>query len=192
MKLASDAELLVVGSRGRGGFSALLLGSVSQQCAAHAPCPVVVVPENTEPTTPRRIVVGVDGSAGSLLALRWALDEAVRRRIDLRPVLAWEFPGYPYYWDDTPGPAELARQGRDLLDRTVTEALAGSQPPVPVVPEVLQGIPAEALAKSAVGAELLVVGSRGRGGFAGLLMGSVSQACAHRTPCPLVIVPPTR
>ena len=77
-----------------------------------------------------------------------------------------------------------------MLDEAIAEVLDGACSDVRIVPEVPHGTPASALLTAAAGAELLVVGSRGRGGFAGLLMGSVSLECAHHTPCPLVIVPP--
>jgi len=146
------------------------------------------------------IVVGVDGSPGSLEALRFAVAEARLRGVKLRVVHAWTVP----LAVALPEPAVLAQplipepefeqvraallaQGDTLLD----EALAGVD--MPEVERVLvEGTPAHALVQTAEGADLLVVGSRGRGGFRGLLLGSVSQQCAHHAPCPIVIVPAPR
>jgi len=146
------------------------------------------------------IVVGVDGSPGSLAALRFAAAEAGLRGARLRVVHAWTVPlavalpepavlGQPII----PEPefeevrAALLSQGEKLLD----EALAGLD--APEIERVLaEGTAAHALVQAAEGADLLVVGSRGRGGFKGLLLGSVSQQCAHHAPCPVAIVPSPR
>ena len=142
-----------------------------------------------------RIVVGVDGSEESLAALRWALREARLRGASLEVVHAWHYP-YAAYTDITGMAAgvvtreDLAKVGQLVLEESLRagEATRGD---VPVRPTLVQGTPAEALLRVAAGADLLVVGSRGRGGFTGLLLGSVSQQCAHHAPCPLVIIPHT-
>jgi len=137
------------------------------------------------------IVVGVDGSEESIAALRWAIHEAQVRGASLDVVHAWQFP----YITDVAGMAvaaigeeELQQAARDLLDRTI--AAAG---PVPaglrVEPILAHGTPVQTLLDAAKGADLLVVGTRGRGGFTGLLLGSVSHQCTHHAPCPVVVVP---
>jgi nucleotide-binding universal stress UspA family protein len=140
-----------------------------------------------------RIVVGVDGSDGSLRALRWAVREARQRDATLDVVVAWHHP-YAAAVDPTGMAAsrvsreELEHLSRDLLGRARDVAYAEDQT-VQVDPTVVEGGAARALLEAATGADLLVVGSRGRGGFTGLLLGSVSQQCAHHAPCPVVIVP---
>jgi nucleotide-binding universal stress UspA family protein len=139
-----------------------------------------------------RIVVGVDGSEGASHALRWAYNEAFLRHASLEIIEAWHHP----YMADMSGMAaaavhadDLENANRDSLDRFVDEA--GPWPAeVAATRRVVEGGAAGALVDAATGADLLVVGSRGRGGFGGLLLGSVSQQCAHHAPCPVVIVPP--
>jgi len=139
-----------------------------------------------------RIVVGIDGSPESMLALRWALAEAKLRGVALRVVHTW---AYPYI---AAGPALDPVLDADIIDNAerVAEGVARSQLDelgdarvgVDIERSIVEGAPAPALLEAAEGADLLVVGSRGRGGFTGLLLGSVSQQCAHHAPCPVVIV----
>ncbi len=141
------------------------------------------------------IVVGVDGSAGADAALRWAFEEAKLRTVSLQVVHAWTLAMHgipatgmgvvPYPTADDV--AALEEAGREILDKALAEAV-GEQSGVPVDAKVVKANPAEALIDAAAQADLLVVGSRGHGGFAGLLLGSVSQQCAHHAPCPVVIV----
>lgn len=136
-----------------------------------------------------RIVVGVDDSPQAAAALRWALDEARLRHATLEVVHTWLFPVI----GDVAGAAadtlvrDLERAARQLLDHVV-DGVAGSDPGVKVERRVVEGGAAMVLIDAAVDAELLVVGSRGRGGFAGLLLGSVAQQCLHHAPCPVVVV----
>ena len=137
-----------------------------------------------------RIVVGVDGSAESKEALRWALAEARLRGGTVHALHAWLMPvafagGAPPF-ALAEAHEELEQDARRLLDDTLAE-VAGDDPGVPLQREVVEGPAAQRLLRAAAG-DLLVVGSRGRGGFAGLLLGSVSQQCAHHAPCPIVIV----
>jgi len=134
-------------------------------------------------------VVGVDGSEGSLAALRWALEEARLRGANLDVVHAWQYP----YVGELAGMAAYAVD-RDELEGAARDVLRGSiehagSTTVRVEPILAYGAAASVLLDAAKGADLLVVGSRGRGGFAGLLLGSVSQQCAHHASCPVVIVP---
>ena len=136
-----------------------------------------------------RIVVGVDGSGCSLRALQWAVDEARRRDATLDVVHAWHLPNagvYPYF----AGYMDLdlfESDGRQILDGALADAKVDSA--VQVEPILVQAGAARALLDNAKGADLLVVGSRGRGGFAALLLGSVSHQVALHAPCPVVIIP---
>lgn len=133
------------------------------------------------------IVVGVDGSTGGREALRFAMAEARLRGAELQAVSAWRYP-YSY------GESLVIVSDDDLkaaAERGLIEAIAaaGEQVGVQVEPVVRQGRAASVLLESAADADMLVVGSRGRGGFAGLLLGSVSQKCVQHAPCPVVVVP---
>ena len=130
----------------------------------------------------------MDGSGVSRDALRWALDEARLRKSTLRAVHAWQpytvLPGYGQPEDFEPG--ELSRAAAEHLHEVVAEVAAESDG-VTVDEVVIEGPPASVLVDAAEGADMLVVGSRGLGGFAGLLVGSVSQQCAQHAPCPVLI-----
>ena len=137
-----------------------------------------------------RIVVGVDGSEAGQDALRWAVAEAQSRGAHLQIVHAWQLP----YVGPTPfaGMAidldDLEASARAELEQAVADIdLTGLAAPAEMV--LVNRAPAVALVEAAKGADLLVVGTRGRGGFAGLLLGSVSQQLTHHAPCPIVIVP---
>jgi nucleotide-binding universal stress UspA family protein len=136
------------------------------------------------------IVVGVDGSEESRRALRWAIDEAQLRGARVVALRAWVYPalaagGLIPATTDLVG--QLATNERQELAATVAEFEAGG---VEIEQLVVEDAAARALVEAAAGADLLVVGSRGHGGFTGLLLGSVSQQCAHHAPCPVVIIPP--
>lgn len=141
---------------------------------------------------PGRIVVGVDDSEGSRRALRWALEEAAAHDMSVDVLHAWHYP----YVGDVSGmsyavPAtEIEKAARLQLEHSVEHARP-LPPGVEVEQILVEGPAARSLLEAAGGADLLVVGSRGRGGFTGLLLGSVSQQCAHHAPCPIVIVPST-
>jgi len=138
-----------------------------------------------------RIVVGIDGSSGSDAALYWAIDEARRRDAAIEAVHAWTYP----YIDD------VAYLSRASIDRAEVESAAkevvtdqlhrvvGDAVDVRVETVMAEGSAAHVLTEAAKGADMLVVGSRGHGGFTELLLGSVSHQCAHHAPCPVVIVP---
>jgi nucleotide-binding universal stress UspA family protein len=134
-----------------------------------------------------RIVVGVDGSEESKAALRWAVEEARLRGATVRAVCAWSLPHVagPGFAFLPGGIEEFRRDAEGVLDAAIAEV--GSEG-VDVERAAVEGGAADVLVQAAQGADLLVVGSRGHGGFAGLLLGSVSQQCAHHAPCPVVIV----
>jgi nucleotide-binding universal stress UspA family protein len=131
-----------------------------------------------------RIVVGVDGSPHSNAALRWSVDQATGRSGHVTAVFAWQVPfvSIPGAFDR----AELEEGYRAFLIKTVSEVVPA--PPVPLAPVLAEGDPTEALVRAAAGADLLVLGIRGRSPAAGLLLGSVSQACAASASCPVVLV----
>jgi nucleotide-binding universal stress UspA family protein len=143
--------------------------------------------------TENTIIVGVDGSASSRAALRYALDEARLRGAQLRVVGAWHLPVAAYTGGYGPGDPDLSagleQDARDNGARALDEVDTGG---VHVETEFREGNPAHVLLEAAEDADLLVVGSRGLGGFRGLMLGSVGQQCAHHAPCPLVIVPHER
>lgn len=177
---AEDAVLLVVGSRGIGGIRGLLVGSVAHGVATHARTNVVLVHEL--PRSPHgEIVAGVDGSPSGLRALDFALAEAGMRGIRVRAVQAWAWP-QPTGFEPADSESE-----QDTL-RALRALVAGRNPQVEVVTEVIHGHPVEVLKEAAAGADLLVVGSRGHGQLAGMIMGSISQALLHHAPCPLAVV----
>ncbi|MFO7251870.1 MAG: universal stress protein [Actinomycetes bacterium] len=185
VKAAADAELLVVGNHGLGGFRGLLLGSVAQGVAGHAPCDVVVVRETATPAR-GEVVVGVDGSPSDEAVLRFAFAEASLRGAALRAVHAWR----PFEYGGVPlGPEDLAGEGRER--RLLGEVLAGwgeRYPDVAVVEETVQGHPVEVLRDASDGADLLVVGSHGHGELAGMILGSVSQGVLQHARCPVAVV----
>jgi nucleotide-binding universal stress UspA family protein len=136
------------------------------------------------------IVVGIDGSDESKEAFRFALEEARIRGVGVRAITAWYVPGIAYaaggYAPSVDLSAEIEGDARKCLEDVVT---AVERPGVEVETTVRQGQPAQVLLDEAREADLLVVGSRGLGGFRGLLLGSVSQQCAQHSPCPVTILP---
>lgn len=136
----------------------------------------------------RFIVVGVDGSKQSSAALAWAAEEAALRGTSLEVVHAWQLPALAYGDIAVPVSFEgLGTAAAAMLDEQVTSVL-GEHPPVPLVREVREGPAAQVILEVAKGAEMVVLGSRGRGGFTGLLLGSVSGHVSHHAHCPVTIV----
>lgn len=185
---AERALLVVIGDRGLSKVEGLLAGSVSVALAAHADCPVVVVrgPEASGPDE-RPVLVGVDGSPAGEAALAFAYEAASFRHVGLVAVHTW--------WDLVADPVlaplldwEAIEDDERLL---LAERLAGwaeKYPDVAVERVVTRGRPAGVLLGQAARAQLVVVGSRGRGEFAGLVLGSVSNTLLHRSPCPVAVV----
>jgi nucleotide-binding universal stress UspA family protein len=137
------------------------------------------------------IVVGVDGSKEAEAALRWAIDEAKLRGTGVRVIHAWNMPAPPgrigYYSTEFQDPSPFREGAERFVSESLAEVDAEAQG-VQVDGEAVQGPPAEVLVNAGKGAELLVVGSRGQGGFRALLLGSVSEHCARHASCPVVIV----
>jgi len=156
--------------------------------------------EETSQSARPSIVVGVDGSAGAQEALRWAVAEGRLRQWPMRVVHAWTL-GYlgggldrHAYWTGSFGPvdpSELRRAAEGLLERALGE-LGDELVGLEIEQEVVQGAAAEVLISATAPADLLVVGSRGHGGFVGLLLGSVSQQCVSHARCPVVVVHPAK
>ncbi|MGV9809096.1 universal stress protein [Micromonospora chersina] len=186
------AELVVVGSRGVGGFAGLLLGSVSNQVAQHAHCPVLVVRPAEQPIPVRGpVLVGVDGSESAGHAVRLAADEAVRRDAELVLVHV-RTPERGAVAPDAAAEATAAGQAESAELLAGAAARIRADHPVLSVVErpVVAATPEQALIEASGEAALVVVGSRGRGGFAGLLLGSVSQALVQHAHCPVLVAHP--
>ena len=184
LEVGADADLVIVGARGATGVKGLVVGSVSQQVVHHAHVPVAVVRHTRWPVGPRRVVVGVDGSPSSRRALAWAVEEARCRGAVLEAVHAWIEHGRRSGADD-----DGEQSARERLAVAVAE-VDTSALVQPVAHTVVAGSPGPAIVDVAAGAELVVVGSRGLGGFKELLLGSVGQHVAHHAPCPVIVVRP--
>ena len=186
IETAGDTDLLVLGARGLGGFTGLMLGSVSTQAVAHAPCPVVIVRDGGRPERRNGVVAGVDGSPASHAALDLAFSAADVHRTPLTAMVAWPT-AHP---DDLPplvdeaGLRETARNRLEGLLRPLRDRYPGVQ----AEGQIVTGRPRETLLAASTGARLLVVGSRGLGGVRGLLLGSVSHALVHHAQCPVAVV----
>jgi len=185
-----NAQIVVLGSRGLGGFTGLLVGSVAVQMCAHASCPVIVTLATGTLNVAGSVVVGVDGSGLSMRAVAFAFEQADARGVPLIAVHAWT--------------RAVSRKPGDMLPvvhdvdavqeeerRVLAESLAGwsdKYPDVAVEQRLVHGHAAETLLAESGQAQLLVVGSRGRGGFRGLLLGSVSQAVLHHATSTVAVI----
>jgi len=192
VKESRSAALLVIGTRGLGGFTGLLLGSTATLLAGRACCPLVVVRGEDSGTSPEQgpVVVGVDGTDNSEQATAFAFAEASARGTHLVAVHTWADAAVDSVLLGHPEPPDfLPAQHRAF--EVLAERLAYWQekyPDVSVSREVVRDHPSRALLRYAAGAALVVVGTRGRGGFRGLLLGSTSQHLLHHAPCPVAIV----
>lgn len=140
---------------------------------------------NTEGTSPR-IVVGVDGSEASLLALRWAIRQAELTDATLEVVASWQWPSSTGWGVPLPADYRPDKEAESALAEIVDSARI-EHPAVAIRPEVVEGHPARVLVEASTGADLLVVGSRGHGEFAGMLLGSVSEHCVTNAHCPVLV-----
>jgi nucleotide-binding universal stress UspA family protein len=185
--LSKEAELVVVGSRGLGAIGQRILGSVSRGLVHHAHCPVAVIHDD-EPDAPERdrlpVVVGIDGSPASELATGIAFDQASRRKVELIAVHAWSDPTIYAF------PNEEWMTFKPRADEVLAERLAGwaeRYPDVSVQRVVVRDKAVHQLLEQSEHAQLVVVGSHGRGGFAGMLLGSVSSAVAQAARVPVIV-----
>ena len=196
LDMAHDVTMIVMGSRGLGGLSGMVMGSVSAAVVSHASCPVVVVREDNqldEATKYGPVVIGVDGSDVSAKATEIAFAEADARGAELVAI---------HTWMDMQVQASLAglsaaQQQWEVVEREqidmLTERLAPmveKYPNVEVRKVITRDRPVRALVENSEGAQLLVVGSHGRGGFKGMLLGSTSRALLQSAPCPMMVVRP--
>lgn len=182
--LAQRAELLVVGSTGLGSAETVMVGSTSAELLSRPEGAPVIIVRGEQPETPSHVVVGVDGSPTSARAIDFAFDFAARRACELVAVHAWS---------DTP--LGLGHFDRSRMDREATELLSASladqvrrHPDIPLRQITSAEQPARAVVDAAKGADLVVVGSRGRGAIRRKLLGSVSHAVVHCAPCPVGVV----
>lgn len=188
LEASASSALLVIGSRGRGGFARLLLGSTSTQCATHASVPTVIVPTDGKPERVQKILVGFDGSVNSMVALRWA----IRFASPGGTVLA------TWVWDATPlavgadafffpDASDLAAERFNYLVESV--ASEAREAGVTLEREFVRGTPRAALAEQAEHVDLVVVGARGHGAVGAALLGSVSTWLLHHVHRPIAVVP---
>lgn len=192
---SATARMVVLGSRGLGGFAELLVGSISVALAAHAHCPVVVARSSTVDSPPPvtgPVVVGVDGSPLSEAAIAFAFETAAARDVPLLAVHTWLDINLAETWIPLPSIVDWG-EVHASEERLLAERLAGWQekyPTVEVHRVVTKDRPARALLRRAEDAQLVVVGSRGRGGLTGLGLGSVSQTLLHKALCPVAVIRP--
>jgi nucleotide-binding universal stress UspA family protein len=191
VEASSDAHMVVLGSRGTGGFTGLLLGSVGSQVAAAAKCPVVVW-RGAPRAGASSVVVGIDGSLNSEAALGAAFEFASFHGLGLTVVHAWDIPAYDLI--EIPQGAvamPIAEVAEDEV-RLAAEVLAGHRdkyPDVVVREHLVRGAAAVTLTDQSADAVLLVVGTRGRGQFLSTVLGSVSNAVLHKVDIPVLVVP---
>nr|VDG61837.1 universal stress protein family protein [Streptococcus thermophilus] len=196
LDLSKESTMIVMGSRGLGGLSGMVLGSVSAAVVSHASCPVVVVRDDnavTEETKYGPVVVGVDGSEVSVKATQVAFEEAHARGAELIAV---------HTYMDNSSPAAGAIVAEDQLQQVdqqrakkledALSSFASQFPEVKVRKVVTRDRPVRALVEQAHDAQLLITGSHGRGGFKGMLLGSTSRALLQAAPCPMMVVRPEK
>ncbi|GAA0528225.1 universal stress protein [Saccharopolyspora subtropica] len=186
VRRSGQAQLVVLGARGHGGFANALLGGVSTAVATHADCPVVVIRRGV-PTTVGPVVAGVDGSPCSQEALHFAYASADRLGADLVVMQVWHEEGLLT--------VPLTPYDRERVEQKISNSLAqqaaalrDQYPRVRTREVVQRGHPVAALTDAARDARLLVVGHRGRGDFGGLFLGSVAAGVLHHAQCPVAVV----
>ena len=186
IKMSDQAEMIVVGTAGRGLLARGVLGSVSSTVVRHAGCPVAVIRDEELPDPQDPVLVGIDGSAVSEHATAIAFDEASRRGVDLIALHAWSDV-------TTEVPALDWATVEEEAQRSLAESLAGWRqryPDVTVHRVVVRDRPARNLIEQAESAQLVVVGSHGRGGLTGMLLGSVSNTLVHSVRVPVIVAKP--
>ncbi|HTZ45563.1 MAG TPA: universal stress protein [Jatrophihabitans sp.] len=196
LALSGRAELIVLGRSGKGALAAHLVGSVTARLAAHAHCPVIVVP--TPPSNgrhpryrPRQVVVGVADRPTGGVALQFGIDEAVLHTTPLLAVRAWHGPsGLPLHPSSSPAhPAFHEDEERELLGHLLASHLPEHAPPIRSVPVVRAGLPAGVLSGICHPEDLLVLGQHRHADFLPATVGRVISDCLHQAPCPVAVVP---
>ncbi|HIT76694.1 MAG TPA: universal stress protein [Candidatus Avipropionibacterium avicola] len=190
---AGPDDLIVVGHRGRGELASALLGSVAIQVSAHAPCPVLVITKGASTAAVGPIVVGVDGSQQSRKAVQFAASWADHLGRSLTMVAAWQpqtMVGMAGGWalPMMSDAGDQIEQATLSMLQDIADEVAEAHPSLSITCQAVSGDPAEALVRAGEGATAVIVGSRGRGGFTGLLLGSVSHRVIHSAPVPVGIV----
>jgi nucleotide-binding universal stress UspA family protein len=189
LEAARSAGLVVVGNRGHGGFTSLMLGSVGQRIATHAPCPVVVV-RGRAAVAEGPVVVGADGSAGGELAVELAFEQAAARECRLVAIRAY-MPPLPPSSPNVP-PLVQRPEARDAAERRILDEVLApwrdKYPQVTAEALVARGSAGRVLVGVSHTAQLVVVGSRGHGSLSGTLLGSVGLQLLHHADCPVMIV----
>ncbi|MFF4190047.1 universal stress protein [Nonomuraea sp. NPDC001831] len=183
---ARRADELVIGNRGLGGFAGALLGSVTMQVAGQVRCAVVVVRADP-PERVGEIGVGIDDSDVCEPAIGYAFEQARLRGARLRLIHAWQIPVHAFAPEIAYDVDEVRAAQREVL-RTRTAGWRERHPEVTIVEDVQSAHPVEAL--TGAPCDLLVVGSRGRGAFGSLLLGSVSRGVLHHARCPVAVIRP--
>lgn len=190
LSASESAALIVVGSRGHGGFKELLLGSVSQQLVAHADCPVAVI-RDERALDATAVVVGVDGSAASHAAVDFAFDHASRHHLSVLAIHAWDVPSFDLIvMPNTPVPIEIGDIANTEV-RLAAELLAGYEaryPDVTLETRIIRTTPANAILSVEDEAAVIVMGTRGHGSVVGSIIGSVSHTVLHRATVPVVVI----
>ena len=193
------ASLLVLGRAEHGAFTSALLGARSLTVIAHACCPVVLVPTGPvlTPGPGRPVVIGVDGSPAATAALGFAAEFAHTWGAALSVLSVWQVPSSETwaraYWDAAQEDSNLHSAKRDRAQRIVDEAVSlvhASHPDLEVTGEAVEGRAGQTLAAASADAGVVVVGSRGHGGFTGMLLGSVSHAVLHAARGPVAVIQP--
>jgi nucleotide-binding universal stress UspA family protein len=189
LEAAEDAAMIVVGSRGHGHAAGVLTGSVSSHVSRHAPCPVVVVRAAEDPDS-TKIVVGIDGSPDSRAALEFACQRAEISGEVVVALHAWRVATILPVDEHGDVPSSIAEKidDKELLLAESVAGVRAAHPDVVVIQETIPVRPGDALVDASTTASLVVTGSRGRGHFLGLLLGSVSHEVLHRAHCPVAIV----
>lgn len=195
LDLSEDADLVVVGTRGRGGFVGRMLGSVSSALPAHAKCPTVVVPQcvaEVPADAPQRrdvVVVGVDGSDRARHAVLVAAERAQQRGVPLRVVCGIPPVSGALAWMPATVDQEALVADIEVQLGNGKRWLQSHFPELTIETEAVSGPPIEMLLEESERSRLTVVGTRGRGGFAGMLLGSTSQGVLHHARGPVMVVP---
>jgi len=187
---SEDAQMTVLGSRGMGGFASLMLGSVSTHVATYGHGPIIVVRPAAAPHGP--VLVGFDGSAGAEAALQFGVQEALARKVPL--IVANTYWEQPWGWHQQPAvdPVITAQHHAEQMINDVLELPLEEHPELQYDIRTMHSLnPAHSLVEESAHAGLTVVGSRGRGGFAGLLLGSVSRTLIHHAAGPVAVIHPT-